>query len=80
MTDFNTSAPSQRLDGAPKSDTAELNADIKIAFARLGHKIDQLEERLNARFDKLLADLTVRLGGLAVAAVGTVAVIEHLLH
>ena len=68
---------------AAKHDVRELEIRMEAGFAAAKQALSELEIHMDARFDARLADLercmTMRLGGVTVAAIGTVSALVRLL-
>src|SRR6266542_2896154 len=55
-------------------------AGVDARFAGIDARFTGLEERLNSRFDKLLLQLTFRLGGVIVATLTALSLLSKIFH
>jgi len=74
-------------DVATKADIAEVNrniADVRkdttAQFEKIDAKIDDVRKDMENRFEKLGLQLTVRLGGMLILAIGALTAILKLVH
>ncbi len=54
-----------------RGETQTLGADLRSEIQRLDSKLESLNAKFDSKIDKLGLQLTIRLGGLVVVAVGT---------
>ena len=63
-----------------RHEIGDLRKDMDAKFAGVDARFTGLEERLNSRFDKLLLQLTFRLGGVIVATLTALSLLSKIFH
>jgi hypothetical protein len=66
-------------DLATKSDLKAVDDGLRTEIARLDHRVELLEQSMNARFESLEQRMTIKLGLMLVAAVAAMATLARLL-